>query len=214
MQAEWWRQAEANKVLPLDDRFAERFAENAERHRGGRTRYELWAGVGHIPTDAAPDLRSRSYTITVEVDEPGDGVLVAHGDSTSGWALFVRDGHVHHDLSVGGNHQVLRADQPLPDGPCVVTFRLQRAPAFGGRAAGTGTLAIDGEPCGTFETDRIFVVTISWSGLDVGRDRSDPVSDYEAPFAFTGRIRRVTFDLDDDQDLDAEAVGRAESARD
>jgi len=214
LQAEWWRQAAANKVLPLDDRFAERFAENAERHRGERTRYELWAGLGHVPTDAAPDLRSRSYTITVEILEPGDGVLVAHGDATSGYSLHVDGGHLVHDLSVGGHHEVVRADRPLPDGPCTVQLRLQRGEPFLGRAPGQGTLLIDGEPCATFSTDRIFIVTISWSGLDVGRDRVSPVGDYAAPNEFTGRIRRVVFDLDDDQDLDHHAVAEAESARD
>lgn len=213
LQAEWWRQAEANKVLPLDDRFAERFAENAERHRGGRTHYELWAGLGHVPTDAAPDLRSRSYTITVEILEPGDGVLVAHGDATSGYALHVADGHVVHDLSVGGHHDIVRSDRPLPDGPCTVQLRMERGEPSLGRAPGVGTLLIDGEPCGRFETDRIFVVTISWSGLDVGRDRGSPVGAYAAPNAFTGRIRRVVFDLDDDQVLDHQAVGDAETAR-
>lgn len=213
LQAEWWRQAEDNKVLPLDDRFAERFAENAERHRAGRTHYELWAGLGHVPTDAAPDLRSRSYTITVEILEPGDGVLVAHGDETSGYSLHVQDGHVVHDLSVGGHHDVVRATRPLPDGPCTVTFRLERGETFLGRAPGRGTISVDGEECGSFETDGIFVVTISWSGLDVGRDRASPVGAYEAPNEFTGRIRRVVFDLDDDQVLDHLAVAEAESAR-
>jgi hypothetical protein len=214
LQAEWWRQAEENQVLPLDDRFAERFAENAERHRAGRTHYELWAGLGHVPTDAAPDLRSRSYTITVEVLERGTGVLVAHGDETSGYSLWVDDdGHVVHDLNVGGNHDVVRTDRPLPDGPCTVTFRLERGAVFLGRAQGRGTLSIDGEPCGSFETDRIFVVTISWSGLDVGRDRGSPVGAYQAPNAFTGRIRRVVYDLDDDQVLDHQKVAEAESAR-
>ncbi len=209
LQALWWREAADNQVLPLDDRFAERFAENADRHRGGRTHYEFWAGMGHVPTDAAPDLRSRSYTITAEVLESGDGVLVAHGDATSGYSLYVQDGHLVHDLSVGGNHQVVRSDRSIPTGASSLQFRMRRD----GRR-GRGTLVIDGAQCGSFETDRIFVVTISWSGLDVGRDRVSPVSDYDPPFAFTGRIRRVVVDLDDDQDLDHEAVGRAEAARD
>lgn len=208
LQSEWWRQAADNQVLPLDDRFVERFAENAERHRSGRTRYELWAGMGHVPTDVAPDLRSRSYTIRAEVLERGEGVLVAHGDETSGYSLYVRDGHLVHDLSVGGNHQVVRSDRQVPDGPATLGFRMRRE---GSR--GVGTLTIDGAPCGSFETDRIFVVTISWSGLDVGRDRASPVSDYDAPFEFTGRIRRVVIDLDDDQELDHAAVGDAERAR-
>ena len=142
LQAEWWRQAAANKVLPLDDRFAERFAENAERHRGDRTRYELWAGVGHVPTDAAPDLRSRSYTITVEVLESGHGVLVAHGDQTSGYSLYVDDdGHLVHDLSVGGNHQVVRSDRPVPTGAGTLAFRMQRGEVDGRGRAGHGHVA-------------------------------------------------------------------------
>jgi len=214
LQAQWWRQAEDNQVLPLDDRFAERFAENAERHRAGRTHYELWAGLGHVPTDAAPDLRSRSYTITAEILEPGRGVLVAHGDETCGYSLHVdADGHLVHDLNVGGNHDVARSDRPLPAGPCTVQLRMDRGEVFLGRAPGTMTVLVDGEPAGTAETDRIFVVTISWSGLDVGRDRGSPVGAYAAPNEFTGRIRRVVFDLDDDQVLDHQAVGEAESAR-
>ena len=62
-------------------------------------------------------------------------------------------------------------------------------------------------------TDDRFFVTISWSGLDVGLDRSSPVGDYPAPFAFTGTLRRVVVDLADDQHLDHDAVGRAELGR-
>jgi arylsulfatase len=39
------------------------------------------------------------------------------------------------------------------------------------------------------------------------------VSDYEAPFAFTGLLRKVTVIMDDDQRLDGESAGRAEMAR-
>jgi hypothetical protein len=54
-----------------------------------------------------------------------------------------------------------------------------------------------------------FVAFISWSGLDIGRDRLSPVSHYEAPFAFTGKLRKVTMTMDDDQALDAEAAATA-----
>ena len=37
-----------------------------------------------------------------------------------------------------------------------------------------------------------FNTLISWSGLDIGRDRGSPVSHYAAPFEFTGRLLRVT----------------------
>ena len=39
--------------------------------------------------------------------------------------------------------------------------------------------------------------------LDIGRDRSSPVSHYEAPFEFTGQLLRVTVAMHHDQKLDA-----------
>jgi hypothetical protein len=102
----WWSEAEKRQVLPLDDRFGPRFAENAARFHGARTHVTFHAGMGHVPTGVAPDVRSRSYTIEadVEIDEWGaEGVLIAHGDATSGDSLYVKDGHLVHDLNIGGS---------------------------------------------------------------------------------------------------------------
>jgi len=63
----WWLEAERCKVLPLDDRFGPRFAENAARFHGPRKRYVFHAGMGHLPTDVAPDVRARSFVIEAEV---------------------------------------------------------------------------------------------------------------------------------------------------
>ncbi|MGI9601283.1 MAG: arylsulfatase [Acidimicrobiales bacterium] len=211
---QWWQQAGAHQVLPLDDRFAERFAENAARHHGTRRRYVFWDGMGHLPTDVAPDLRARSYLIEAEVDVPDDGaegVLVAHGDATSGYSLYIAtDGHLVHDLNVGGSHSVVRSDRPVAAGRHRLAFRLTRS----AEGMGAGELLVDDEPVGQMvpTADRFFV-TISWSGLDVGLDRSSPVGDYLSPFAFTGDLRRVIVDLGDDQALDHDAVGRAELGR-
>ena len=64
----WWGEAEKHNVLPLDDRFAPRFVENAARFHGARNRFIFHAGMGHVPTDVAPDVRSRSYTIEAYVE--------------------------------------------------------------------------------------------------------------------------------------------------
>jgi hypothetical protein len=210
LEAQWWSAAERYKVLPLDDRFGERFVEHAERHRNGRTSYVFWDGVGHIPTDVAPDLRSRSYTIRAHINMSSDaeGVLISHGDATSGYSLFILNGHLEHDLNIGGSHQRVRSSQPIPTNePCTVGFRMQRV-----GKAGFGTLLINDKPAGSFETNDIFMTFISWSGLDIGLDRGSPVSEYNAPFCFTGNLEKVVVTLDDDQELDGEAVGHAEMA--
>ena len=106
----WWSEAEKHNVLPLDDRFGARFAENAARFQGARNKFTFHAGMGHVPTDVAPDVRSRSYTIEahVEIDAAGaEGVLIAHGDATSGYSLYIKDGLLVHDLNIGGGHEIV-----------------------------------------------------------------------------------------------------------
>ena len=58
--------------------------------QGPRKRFVFHAGMGHLPTDVAPDVRSRGYLIEADVDlAAGDeGVLIAHGDATSGYSLY------------------------------------------------------------------------------------------------------------------------------
>ncbi len=210
MVALWWAQAEKHQVLPLDDRFAERFAVNAQRFHGARKTFVFHRGMGHVPTDVAPDIRSRSYFIEAEARlAAGDeGVLIAHGDMTCGYSLFVRDGRLVHDMNIGGKHVTLTSDRPVEPGHRRLGVAVRPGP--GGRRV---VLLIDGAPAGELTTPLGFYNFISWSGLDIGLDRGSPVADYAAPFAFTGLLKKVSVTMDDDQDLDGQGVGDAEMAR-
>jgi arylsulfatase len=223
----WWAEAGRNQVLPLDDRFGPRFAINAARYHGPRRRFVFHRGMGHLPTDVAPDVRSRSYRLVADVRvADGDaGVLIAHGDATSGYTLFLRDGRLVHQLNVGGELVSVVSDRPVAPGERLLGVRVRRGPprlpppgsplAKAGPMPGeaTITLLVDGEPAGSVQTVLGFATLISWSGLDIGRDRGSAVGDYEAPFTFTGALRKVVFEVEDDQALDAEAAARAEIAR-
>ena len=217
----WWADAEKYKVLPLDDRFGPRFIENAARFHGPRTHYVFHAGMGHVPTEIAPDVRSRSFAIEAlaQVREGTEGVLIAHGDATTGYSLYVRDGRLVHDLNIGGEHVVVASDRPIPLGEHRLGVRVRRLSREARPTMATGpgtsefTLTIDGEPAGRVETRLGFYNFISWSGLDIGRDRGSPVADYRAPFAFTGKLIKVEVTMDSDQALDGDGVGRAQMAR-
>jgi arylsulfatase len=178
--------------------------------------------MGHVPTDVAPDVRSRSYTIEAHVDigdSGAEGVLIAHGDATSGYSLYIKEGLLVHDLNIGGGHEIVTSDRKIAPGTHRLGVRVERQvrtepPAKGSRTGFSDyTLLIDGEPAGSLRTQLGFHTLISWSGLDIGRDRSSPVSHYEAPFEFTGRLLRVTVAMHNDQQLDGDGVGNAEMAR-
>jgi arylsulfatase len=209
LQADWWALAEASKVLPLDDRFGPRFAENAARYHGPRKRFTFYRGMGHLPTECAPDVRSRSYRIEADVTvaEGDEGVLLSHGDATCGYSLYLRGGHLCHTLNVGGALTTVVSDRPVAAGRHLLGVRCAQGD---GR---TYSLTIDGEAAGSVHTFHGFATMISFSGLDIGLDRGSPVADYAAPFQFTGKLRKVTVVMDEDQSLDDEAVGATEMAR-
>ena len=223
----WWREAERNQVLPLDDRFGPRFADNARRYHGPRDRFVFHKGMGHLPTDVAPDVRSRDYTIEADVridTADAAGVLIAHGDATSGYSLYIDGGHLVHDMNIGGTHVIVRSDRPVPTGNLKLGFRMQQGPlgppppAAAAAGAGpiaqhrTGTLLINGAAVGSVTSKIGFNNFISWTGLDIGRDRGSPVSHYAAPFEFTGLLRKVTVTLSASQIGDGDGDGPARAA--
>ena len=222
----WWQEAERNQVLPLDDRFAPRFADNARRYHGPRDHFVFHRGMGHLPTDVAPDVRARDYIIEAEVkiDAGGAaGVLIAHGDATSGYSLYIQGGHLVHDMNIGGAHVLLRSDRPVPSGHVKLGFRMEQGPLGPPPAAAigagpisqhrTGTLLINGEPAGSLQSKIGFNNFISWSGLDIGRDRGSPVSYYVAPFEFTGFLKKVTVTLGPPRAVDQEGAAKAAMGR-
>jgi len=208
----WWKEAGKHKVLPLDDRFRERFVVNASRFHGARRRYVFHAGMGHLPTEVAPDVRSRSYLIEADVhlSMGCEGVLIAHGDATTGYSLYLRSGHLVHDMNVGGEHVLVRSAEPVQPGRRLLGVRVRRltheteAAERPNPSVSEFTLLIDGIPSGRVESRLGFFNFVSWTGLDIGRDRGSPVSDYASPFRFTGKLVKVTVTMDDDQAFDAD----------
>ncbi len=137
--------------------------------------------MGHLPTDVAPDVRARPFVIEADIrtEAGSEGVLIAHGDATCGYTLFVRGGRLIYDMNVGGRHAVATSDRTVLPG-----YRRLAVAVRGEPGRRIITLFLDGKAAGSAETDLGFHNFVSWSGLDVGRDRGSPVADYAAPFEF------------------------------
>ena len=209
----WWAEAEANDVLPLDDRTFELFA-TPPRPGTPRNRdeYVYFPPISHMPIDATPPLGGRNWTISCDITVPDrgcEGVLYARGSHNVGHSFFLKDGKLQFDYNALGKHFRAASDIALAPGPHELEARFDRE----GRA-GVLTIAADGADLASVEVTKV-IRALGSTGLDLGCDRlSTVVDDYEGPFAFTGELRRVTFWIRSGQDRrDVAVTARSELAK-
>ena len=65
--------------------------------------------------------------------------------------------------------------------------------------SGTGVLKVDGKEVASQKMERTIPLILEWDeNLDVGSDTGTPVDDhdYQVPFAFTGKINKITLTID------------------
>ena len=151
------------------------------------TRFELKAG-DDLPRAQAPRIAGRAFTLTAEITEMArEGVLIAQGGSSEGFALYLKAGRLALATRRAGKLSVVSADEPLPLRPVKVTATLAKD--------GTVTLTADGRTLVSTRTPGP-LVKLPVDGLQVGRDANGAVGEYPAPFPFGGRLGGVTLLLE------------------
>jgi hypothetical protein len=66
-------------------------------------------------------------------------------------------------------------------------------------AGGTGTLKVDGNTVATEKMEHTLPFILQWDeALDIGSDTGTPVDDddYSTPFTFTGKLNKITLNID------------------
>jgi hypothetical protein len=147
MQAIFDVEAKKYNVYPLDDRFAER-AVVADRPSvtRGRTKFVYLPGTVRVPEGTAANVKARSHRITAEFEVPkagAQGVLIATGGS-SGYSLFVKNGHLMYENNCFGKERdLIKSSQKLPPGKIVAMLDYtHEAKTYGG--GGAGRLYVNG----------------------------------------------------------------------
>jgi hypothetical protein len=176
----------------------------------GLERYVYWPGT-MVPETEAVNVKNRSHRVTAELElRPGDeGALVSQGTRFGGWTMFVQDGRLHSVHNFMGRAEYhLEANAPLPtDRPCTATLEFTRT----GEHAGDGRLLVDGAVVAQGPIPQTVPrrFGVGSGSLRVGDDAGISVSErYEPPFAFTGRLHRVTIEVEGDEDRDPAADAR------
>jgi hypothetical protein len=141
---------------------------------------------------------------TVSMDEPSVKLLATWHERVVGSPLEGRSGTGVTDqryYNFVGIHHTIASPASVPPGRHSLRFQMAKTGDFAGR----GTLLIDGESVGEVEIPQTYRAQTSFIGLEVGRAPVPAVSDFLAPFPFTGTIERVVIELGDDQQRDPSA---------
>jgi arylsulfatase len=211
LQELWWAEAERNRVLPLMAGVSVMYGILPPLPTV--TRFRFAEGVQNIQRGMAPRIFGRSYAIeaSVHVPESGaEGVLVANADFMGGFALWVNeDGRLCHSYSLLGVDMYRQvSDEPIPSGDVTLRMLFEADEAKPGTPGRVSLWAGDRQ-IGEGRLERTVPIAFSsYSGMDIGRDNGGVVDlQYEvrAPYAFTGTIKEVVFDLKP-AGLDAESA--------
>jgi len=197
----FWEEAERNRALPLLAAFSVFFGDLPPLPT--ITRYTFAGDVQNVQTTMIPRIYGRSYAIEADVNVPEDGaegVLVAFADFIGGFALWVDEkgllNHTYQFLGVDTYKQTSTAPVPTGDVKLKMLFEIDEPKPGSG---GTVTLWANDEQIGEGTMpNSISLIFTTYAGMDIGRDNGGVVDlAYEdrAPYAFTGTVRNVVFDL-------------------
>ena len=197
----FWTEAERNKVLPLLGGMSIFFGILPPMPT--QTRYTFFGDVQNVQRGMVPRVYGRSYSIEAEVDVPeggAEGVLLANADEIGGFALWVDDqGMLHHTYSfLGVDNYFQTSSEKIPTGKVTLKMLFEADEVKPG-TGGDVTLWADDVKIGEGRLDKTVPVAFSsYAGMDVGCDNGlvvDRAYHDKAPYAFTGTVKQVTFDL-------------------
>jgi arylsulfatase len=204
MIALWYVEAGKYKVLPIDSRGTARLVEERPQLAPPRNLYVYYPKTSVVSNKIAPRTLNRphSITATVEIKNGAEGVLVAQGSGSGGYALYLKDHKLHYAYNYLGIQQFqIATDTTIGDGRHELRFEFEPTGkpdlAHGKGTPARGQLYVDGKLAGQGDLPVTIPLDIGITdGLTCGRDDGSTVTaDYPSPFAFTGTLEKVVVDV-------------------
>jgi arylsulfatase A-like enzyme len=220
LQGLFMDEARKYQVLPLDNSILERILAPRPSAVAGRTEFTYSGEVSGLPDGNAPNLLTRSYSITADVEIPtkgAEGMLNTLGGRFGGYGLYLLKGKPVFTYNLLALEKFRwEGPQTLTPGKHTIVFDFKYdGPGMG--KGGTGVLSVDGKEVArkTIPHTVPAIMTIDES-FDVGIDTRTGVDDkdYKPPFRFTGKLDKLTIKLGpsqmmaEDQKAKAEAIAR------
>ena len=207
------QEARKYDVLPLDASVATRLVAPRPNITAGRTEFVYTRPLTGIPQGDSPLLLNTSYSIVADVEIPAggaEGILLTSGGRFGGYGFYLLHGKPvflwnlvdlkrvrweGRDALAPGSH-TLEFDFKY-DGLGPETLAFNNMSGIG--RSGTGTLKVDGKVVSSQKMEQTLPLIMQWDEtFDIGSDTGTPVNDrdYQIPFAFTGKLDKLTLALD------------------
>ena len=228
MQAMFMVEGAKNNVFPLDNALATRMVVPRPSPIAGMTHFEYTYPVAGNPNGTQPNLLNTTYRIVAEVEvgaDGGDGMLFTQGGRFGGHGFYILKGHPVYVWNLVDLERVRweGAEKLAPgkhklefdftyDGLGFGTFAFNNLSGVGQSAE--GVLKVDGKEVARQKMEHTIPITLAWDeSQDIGSDTETGVddADYQPPFAFNGKIDKITLDIQRPQ-LSPEDVKKLEQA--
>ena len=204
------------QVLPLDNSILERGLAPRPSAIAGRTEFTYDHEVSGLPVGNAPNILTKSFSITAAVEVPaggGEGVLVTEGGRFGGYGLYLLKGKPVFTYNFLALERFRwEGAGALAAGKHTIVFDF-KYDGPGLAKPGTGVLSVDGKEVAkkTIPHTIPALLTLDES-FDVGVDSRTSVDDkdYQPPFRFTGKLDKLTIKLGPAQLADADRQKAAE----
>ena len=178
----WDAYAERANVLPLNPKGNAKGSASFNRKQ---RRFRL-AGSAKLDRHQAPFVAKRQILATIDADIQGDGVLVAQGGVTHGWAIYVQQGELKFATTVSGRRSVA-ATGARPKGAVKIEAHLDAAAKLSVRVDDQ-TVFEGKQATGLLQEQPL-------DGIEVGEDRNGEVGAYATPFPLQGKVNQVDIEV-------------------
>lgn len=200
LQALFLKEAEKNRVLPLDDRLLERLnAKLVGRPdlMAGRTSLTVYDGMTAMSENVFLNVKNSSFSINAKTTIPdggAEGVLLTQAGKFGGWSFYLKGGKPIFTYNfLGLKKYSVESSEAVPPGDANIQFIFAYDGGIG--KGGTGTISVNGKKVAEGRIDQTQGYFFSADeGTDVGIDLGTAAGDYTVPFKFTGKIASVTVD--------------------
>jgi arylsulfatase A-like enzyme len=212
LQDLFWSEADKYQVKPLDASVVARLITPRPSLSAGRNEFTWTRPITGIPNGDAPSLLNASYNFKAEVEIPdggAEGMLITQGGRFGGYGFYLLQNKPVFLWNLVDLKRVRWEGPQLKPGKHILEFDFKydglgpATIAFGNYTGvgqgGMGVLKVDGVAVATETMPHTIPFILQWDeSQDIGSDTGSPVDDldYQIPFAFTGKLNKITLTID------------------